>query len=281
MRRLRSWFPLLSTISLAIAVIAPAFADDAAFFQQNCATCHTIGGGRLTGPDLKDVTKRRDRAWLTNWLQNPRAVIDSGDPYAQKILQDARGIVMPTIPGMTPAQATALLDLIDAESKLPRSRFAGTQVNMRPFTPADVALGRSIFTGEHRLQNGGPPCISCHPRRGIGALGGGRLGPDLTLVSERLQGRKGLTAWLSNPASPTMNPVFAARALQPNEILALTALFDDEARKGGQADTSTALGFVLLGVGGGVLGMVSLDVIWKKRLRGVRRDLVRKSRGEE
>lgn len=280
MRRLRSWFPLVSTISLAITVIAPAFADDAAFFQQNCATCHTIGGGRLTGPDLKNVAQRRDAPWLTNWLQNPKAVIDSGDPYAQKLLQDARGIVMPAIP-MPPGQAAALLDLIAAESKLPHSRFAGTQVSSRPFTAQDVALGRQIFTGEHRLQNGGPPCISCHTMRGLGSLGGGRLGPDLTLVSERLQGRKGLTAWLSNPASPTMNPVFAARVLQPNEILALTALFDDAARRGGQADTSTALAFVLLGVGGGVAGMVSLDSIWKKRLRGVRRALISKSRGEE
>src|SRR5512142_1749462 len=93
MRRLRTWFPLLSAISLAIAVIAPALADDAAFFQQNCATCHTIGGGRLTGPDLKDLAQRRDRAWLANWLQNPTAVVNSGDPYAQKILQDARGVV--------------------------------------------------------------------------------------------------------------------------------------------------------------------------------------------
>jgi cytochrome c2 len=32
------------------------------FFRQNCTSCHTIGGGRLTGPDLKNVTRQKDRA---------------------------------------------------------------------------------------------------------------------------------------------------------------------------------------------------------------------------
>src|SRR5215472_5657720 len=107
-----------SSVALVVAVLAVApalIADDGAWFQQNCASCHTIGGGRLTGPDLKNVTQRRDRGWLTQWLQNPKATVDSGDPYARKIVDDARGVVMPTVNGITPARATTLLDLIDAE----------------------------------------------------------------------------------------------------------------------------------------------------------------------
>lgn len=275
---------LLSLFLLSATFVLPATLraqDAASFFKQNCASCHTIGGGRLTGPDLKDVTRRRDRAWLTNWLQNPQAVAGSGDAYAQQLVADSRGVIMPSVSGMNPAVAATLLDLIDAESKLPKSRFAGTQVDNRPFTAADVALGRRLFTGAQRLRGGGPACMSCHTLRGLSALGGGRLGPDLTLVYERLQGRQGLTAWLGNPASPTMTPVFATKAMQAGEIRALTALFDDAARKGGQADSSTALDFVLLGMGGAVIGMVSLDMVWKKRFRGVRRALVLKSRGEE
>ena len=42
----------------------------------------------------------RDKAWLTQWIQNPKSVIDSGDPYAQKLLQDARGVLMPTVAGV-------------------------------------------------------------------------------------------------------------------------------------------------------------------------------------
>jgi len=112
-------------------------------------------------------------------------------------------------------------------------------------------------------------------------LGGGRLGPDLTRVYERLQGRKGLAAWLSSPASPTMSPVFKDHAIQPDEILSLVALFEDSAKKGGQDDTTSLLNFFLLGVGGMVLGLISLDTLWKTRFRGVRRSMVHKDdRGE-
>ena len=278
--------PIFLMAALAVSWVllgqaATAQQDAAAFFKQNCVSCHTIGGGRLTGPDLKDVAARRDRAWLVQFLQSPKAMIDSGDAYAAKLQQDARGVVMPNIAGMTPQQAQALLELIGAESKLPRSQFAGLQISDRPLTTQDVEKGRHIFRGEQALSNGGPACISCHTVKGLTLLGGGRLGPDLTRVYERLQGRKGLAAWLSSPASPTMAPVFKEHAIQPDEILSLIALFEDSAKKGGQDDTTSLLNFFLLGVGGMVVGLISLDALWKKRFRGVRRSLVHKEdRGE-
>ena len=261
--------------------MAVAQQDAGAFFKQNCTSCHTIGGGRLTGPDLKDVGSRRDRVWLVQFLQSPKAMIDSGDPYAAKLQQEARGVVMPNITGMNPQLGQALLDLIAAESKLPRSQFAGLQISDRPLTVMDLERGKKIFRGEQALSNGGPACISCHTVRGLTLLGGGRLGPDLTRIFERLQGRKGLAAWLSSPASPTMAPVFKEHAIQPEEILSLIALLEDSAKKGGQDDTTSLLNFFLLGVGGMVLGLISLDALWKQRFRGVRRSLVqREGRGE-
>ncbi|HEX7422334.1 MAG TPA: c-type cytochrome [Terriglobales bacterium] len=281
---------LCSRISLVITALsallfsgsASAWGQDAAaFFKQNCTSCHTVGGGRLTGPDLKDVTTRKDRTWFVQFLQSPKAMIDSGDPYATKLQQEARGVVMPNIAGMSPQQAQALLDMITAESKLPRSQFAGMQISDRPLTAQDVAKGKLVFLGEQRLSGGGPACMSCHTIKGLTLLGGGRLGPDLTRVYERLQGRKGLAAWLSSPASPTMSPVFKGHAIQPDEILSLVALFEDSAKRGGQDDTTSLLNFFLLGVGGMVLGLISLDALWKTRFRGVRRSMVHKDdRGE-
>ena len=71
-----------------------------------------------------------------------------------------------------------------------------------------------------------------------------------------------------------MSPVFKDHALQPEEVLALVALFEDSAKKGGEADTTALLNFFLLGLGGMVVGLVALDQVWKKRFRGVRRALV-------
>jgi len=284
--KLNSRNALVIAVSSALLLLCGntiAWAQDAAaFFKQNCTSCHTIGGGRLTGPDLKDVTTRKDRTWFVQFLQSPKSMIDSGDPYAVKLQQEARGVVMPNIAGMNQQEAQALLDMITAESKLPRSQFAGMQISDRPLTAQDIAKGRLVFLGEQQLSNGGPACISCHTVKGLTLLGGGRLGPDLTRVYERLQGRKGLAAWLSSPASPTMSPVFKDHAIQPDEILSLVALFEDSAKRGGQDDTTSLLNFFLLGVGGMVLGLISLDALWKTRFRGVRRSMVHKNdRGEQ
>ncbi len=272
---LESW--LLGGCALAFVLASPSAArgqEAVSFFRQNCVNCHTIGGGRLTGPDLKDVSQRKDRAWLAQYLQNPKGMIDSGDPYAVKLQQEARGVVMPTVAGMTKARAEMLLDLIDAESKLPKSQFAGAAISDRPFTTQDVADGLAIFLGLRPQKSGGPACISCHTFKGVGSFGGGRLGPDLSLVYERLQGRKGLGAWLLNPASPTMQPIFKNKPLQPEEIFSLLALFDDSAKQGGVDDSASALNFFLIGLGGAVFGLVSLDAIWKRRFRAVRRSIV-------
>lgn len=283
-RTLGCWsFPFACTLPLALVFPPTSRAQEAAaFFRQNCVSCHTIGGGRITGPDLKDVTQRKDRAWLAQFITNPKAMIDSGDPYALRLQQEARGVIMPTIVGMTKARADLLLDLIAAESKLPKSQFVGLQISNKPFTPTDIAEGKNIFLGSKPLANGGPACLSCHTVRGVGGLGGGRLGPDLSRVYERLQGRKGLASWLFAPATPTMQSVFRTHPLQPEEILPLVAYFEDAAKRGGE-DTPVALqNFFLLGLGGSAAGLVAFGAIWKKRFRAVRRPLVHgdKPRGE-
>ncbi|RPH57177.1 cytochrome C [bacterium] len=267
---------LLAVLMLPAAAAA---ADAVLTFRQSCMSCHTIGGGRLVGPDLKDVTQRKDRAWLTGFITNPKQYLDSGDPYALKLKTEAGGAIMPPIAGMTAEQAQALLDLIDAESKLPKSQFQGLKITDEPFTPADVARGERIFLGTQRLAKGGTSCISCHTVSGLPGLSGGRLGPDLTRVLERLQGRKGLAAWLQGPVTPTMRPAFANQPLTNEEILALVAYLEAEAKTRPGPDTGASqLTFFLFGMGGAVFGLVLADAVWRRRFRSVRRALLRGER---
>jgi mono/diheme cytochrome c family protein len=270
---------LLFVLGVAAFGLESARAQEAAdFFQQNCMSCHTIGGGRLTGPDLKNVEASRDRRWLLEFMQDPPAMIASGDPYVLQLQQEARGVVMPKVAGMDRARAEGLLDLIKIESEKPESRFKGVQVSDRPFTAADIAQGRAIFLGTQRLTNGGPACVSCHTVSGLPGLGGGRLGPDLTKVYERLQGRKNLSAWLFAPATTTMQPVFKPHPLTPQEITPLVALFEGSAQGGAQASSVGLVYFFLLALGGTCLGLVFFETAWKHRLRTVRQALVERSR---
>lgn len=268
---------------LALAAPRQAGAQQPAdFFRQNCVSCHTIGGGRITGPDLKGVTQRKDAAWLEKFIQNPKAAIDGGDPYAAELQQEARGVVMPTVPGMNPDLAKAMIAFLEAESKLAKSQFAGTAISDRPLTAVDLALGRELFYGTRKLANGGPPCISCHTVGTVSGLGGGRLGPDLTLVYGRLGGRKAVGAWLVAPATPTMQSVFRNAAMQPEEILPLLAVIEDAARQGRVADQGSLMKFFMAGFGGLALGLVILGTAWQGRFKAVRRPLVHGGmRGEE
>lgn len=276
MMRKRLVIPVLGMLLIAASVRA---ADPAAgYFRQNCMSCHTIGGGRLVGPDLKDVETRKDRQWLSSFIVNPKQYLDGGDPYAARLKEEARGAVMPNISGLDPTLAAALLDMIDAESKLPKSQFIGLNLSDQPFTTADIENGRNLFNGTRRLTNGGAACLSCHAVDRLGALGGGRLAPDLTKVYERMNGRKNLASWLLAPATPTMRPLFANNAITNDEIVALVAYLEASARKPPvTADTST-LSFFFLGLGGAVFGFIGVDTLWRKRFRGVRKQMVRGDR---
>ncbi len=271
---MKSWIRWAAFLGFIFSISSAQAQQAADFFQQNCTSCHTIGGGRLTGPDLKDVTKQKDRAWLEHFIQGPKAVIDAGDPFALQLQQDARGVVMPTVPGMTAQMAKALLDLVEMESALPKSRFAGVSISDRPFTTNDLAMGMALFRGTQRLSRGGPACISCHNLGTLGALGGGRLGPDLTRVYERLGGRKAAGAWLVAPVTPTMQSVFRAHPLQPEEILPLLSVFEDASRRSPPADTAAELNFFELSFIGAGLCLVLMGWVWQGRLRSVRRTMV-------
>ena len=262
-------------IALVLVTVETSVAQESAdFFRTNCMSCHTIGGGRLTGPDLKNVTQRKDRAWLGKFLMDPKAVIDAGDPYAQELVNGARGVVMPTLPGMTKQRVDGLLDMVDEESKLEKSHFVGIQISDRPFTAVDVQKGHELFLGTTSLKNGGPACISCHSVNGVGGFGGGTLAPELTTVFERYQGRKTLSTWLSAPATPTMLSVFKKQSMDPDEVLALTAYFQHTLSRSPEDPSTARLNFILIGLVGAVVSLGCFDVVWNKRFRGVRRPLV-------
>ncbi|MBI4375289.1 MAG: cytochrome c [Elusimicrobia bacterium] len=262
---------------------ATAYADEVGDdFRQNCFSCHTIGGGRLTGPDLKDVLKRRDKEWILRFIQGPRKMMDAADAEAVKLRDEFRGVVMPDIAGMTAARAEALLRLISEESKLEKSRFRGLSLIDRPLLPSDAAAGRELFIGVRRLRNGAPSCLSCHTIGGLGgAFGGGALGPDLTQASSRLGGAKALAAWLVSPLTPIMKPVFQKHPVHESEILPLVAFLQAASESERPTGPQSRLPFLIAGVGGGVFLLLAFDSAWRGRLRSVRRRMVARSRLQE
>jgi nitrite reductase (NO-forming) len=64
----------------------PAAVQGKLTFESKCLACHSIGGGDKLGPDLYNVTKRQDVAWLTRWLRNPDEMLKT-DADAKKLLE--------------------------------------------------------------------------------------------------------------------------------------------------------------------------------------------------
>lgn len=92
-------------------------------FRARCSSCHTVGGGdknevddRRVGPDLFNVTKQRDRAWLERWLMHPDQMLAEKDPIATKLFEAYRGITMPNL-RLDKNEVTNLLSYLDEESQ--------------------------------------------------------------------------------------------------------------------------------------------------------------------
>ena len=93
----------------------PALDKGKYLFSTRCSACHTVGKGDALGPDLQNVTRRRDRAWLSTYLDDPDKLLAGGDRVAKELLAKYRGVRMPRL-GLDQAEISALLAYVEAES---------------------------------------------------------------------------------------------------------------------------------------------------------------------
>jgi protein SCO1 len=86
-----------------------------ALFKRLCAPCHTIGVGDRVGPDLRDVTARRDRVWLKSFISDPKKMFAAKDPIALALAAKFPAVRMPAL-GVSEIDAGDLLSYLDGES---------------------------------------------------------------------------------------------------------------------------------------------------------------------
>jgi mono/diheme cytochrome c family protein len=80
-----------------------------------CAPCHTIGVGDRVGPDLRDVTTRRDQSWLTAFIQDPAKLRARQDPVALALMADYPAVRMPSL-GVAQNDAADLISYLAMEA---------------------------------------------------------------------------------------------------------------------------------------------------------------------
>ena len=261
---MRRIFSAIAPLAVILAS-APSNAQDAAsLFTDNCAPCHNIGEPGGAGPDLRNIAKRRERAWLLAYVLDPPSKNKAATMPPADLQRDA---------------VAAILDYIDRQSAAPPMAAQPPAPPPEPtFTPEEAGQGRALFTGAQRLANRGPACVTCHDA-GVGErLGGGTLGPDLMQLATRLNGPKGTAAWLSSPRTGVMRSLFRDAPMTPPEVQALTAFFMDRAGTNAPAVRPQTRRFVSLGVAGAAAIVVLIGIAWRGRLRPVRRGLLDRAR---
>lgn len=77
-------------------------------FKQKCTTCHTIGSGKLVGPDLKGVTTRREEAWLKRQIKTPDVLIAEKDPIVVELLKESNNVPMAPL-GLSDEEVDAVI----------------------------------------------------------------------------------------------------------------------------------------------------------------------------
>lgn len=233
-------------------------------FKTFCVSCHTIGKGKLIGPDLVDVHTRRTDDWLIEFITSTQAMIKKGDADAVSIFKEYNQTIMPDAPYSTD-EIKAIITYIKSQSPgyVAEAGTTPTQVAAEPEIPvrsvneatdAEIEIGQIFFTGESRLSGGGPGCISCHNVKHDKLIGGGLLAKDLTDAFSRMN-EAGIKAILTSPPFPAMKEAYQNAPLTDVEVYNLTAFlkYADEDQYGQHARNwqqyfliAGGLGFVLL-----------------------------------
>ena len=91
------------------AATAAASADEGQqLFNQKCTACHTIGKGKLIGPDLSGVTTRREESWLKRQIKEPDRMIAEKDPIVMELLKESKNVPMVPL-GLSDADVEAVI----------------------------------------------------------------------------------------------------------------------------------------------------------------------------
>jgi len=243
-------------------------------FQTTCFACHTIGGGRLVGPDLAAVHERRSQEWLESFVKSSQSMIDDGDVEAVAIFEEFNRLPMPDAL-VSDEQVRQVLSYIEAQSSM-AAASAGAAAQVAPAEPApqepaseeDIYTGQELFQGNIRLVNGGPACNACHEVRNDAVIGGGILATELTSVFSRMGGA-GVKAILGRAPFPVMQVAYQDQSLTEDEIFALVAFLEyADSEQYNQLPRDYGIGLFASGVAGAGVLFFFFGFVWRGRKKG-------------
>ena len=233
-------------------------------YAAKCAACHQPFGQGIEGtfPPLSGNDAVTDPDYVEQVIRNGR----TGELEVDGVSYNT---AMPAVSGLSDGDIDAIVAFVGELGGV--TAPAPTPSTVAPSEPPSASAGEQLFTGGKRFENGGGACSSCHTAGPVGNLGGPGLGPNLTNSHETLGGDAGLLAWLSNPPSATMTPIFADKPLTDTELGHLVAFLADAP----DADQPSGIDRLLIaGLMGTVVLILGMAIAW----RGMRQTYVSRLR---
>jgi hypothetical protein len=122
-------------------------------YDTHCQACHSIGAGDRTGPDLKDLSKRRQKDWIVKWMKDPVAMAKD-DPVGKELLAKYKTQMPPL--SLTDVQVDGVLayiDTISAAGGAAEAR-AGQELTGADFESQGIFFQRCAGLPRHAARGG-------------------------------------------------------------------------------------------------------------------------------
>ena len=266
----------ITAISFVIIFLANSVqAQDGEQLFLQCKACHTIGQGKLLGPDLMDISKKRDAAWVKNFIKSSQSMIKGGDPDAIALFEEFNKLMMIDYP-LPDADIDAIVKYIDsfstpiAEVAVEASAVDSiAAVEAADYlasidTDENEARGKALFEGSRKFRNGGASCISCHHVNVDEGKQGGLLAKELTQSFSQIGGYAGIKGMIDFPAYPAMKDAYAKAPITEDESVQLQ-VFLMRADKAYSMEISSVSGYLKQGIMGMVVLLLIISLVWFRR----------------
>ena len=247
-----------------------------ALFDENCAACHTIGGGDSVGPDLKGVAGRRKAGWLGRIITEPDRLTAESDPE-QLALVKKWGLEMPNL-GLSPEKAHEILEYMLGADSPAKAAAAGGGRQAASVKPAggvlkgpaaeakpagSAAAGRALFFGAGKLSGGGPACAGCHSVSPGNMAAGGSYSVSLARAFDKL-GVTGIKAVLTSLPFPVKAAAFKGRPVTEGEIADLAAFLEEAGKAGPEAGAGFGK-LAFAGLSAAAFALILIALVWSGR----------------
>lgn len=273
-----------------IFLVNTANAQDGEQLFQQCKACHTIGQGKLLGPDLLNVSKRRDAAWVKNFIKSSQTMVKIGDADAVALFEEFNKLPMLDY-NLPDADIDTIIKYIDSFSTAD-SDEGGTEsaadslaaVKAAAYlasidTDENEAKGKALFQGSRNFKNGGASCISCHHVNTIDGAQGGLLAMDLTNTFSRIGGMAGIKGIIDFPPYPAMRDAYQHAALTEDERVQLQVFLMRADKKGAEVAEGSVSELIKQGIIGVLVLLVIISLVWfKRKKRSVNYHIIKRQR---